>query len=164
MNRIATRPMKRIRIIASQPAPRINGRARMVIVAALLWPPFVLLPLPFFGYGWNDWDIAIILWGLAMALSAAITYAILGIGYLLDWMKARLSPGERRSWLLLRRIALSVAIGLVALTCAQAFRYEIHPLGYRQGFLKHDRFTGETTLESAREEGAPRGRSRAKTL
>ena len=132
--------------------PRFDGRSRVMLAAALLFPLVFVLILLLLDIGRRDLEALSIFWAASMLLSVAATYLAFAAAKLLRWVNQGLTDSDRASLALVTRITVGAMCLLLAIATLMLFRYEIVPLSRstNDAYLKHDRWTGEVTTELAR--------------
>jgi len=133
---------------------RCNGRARIVLILALLIPPLPTLLLALISIDSIDFSTILLLWSALVVVVVFAAYAMFAISMMLSWMRQGLDAEELCSWRLMGRWAIGVLIILTVFVGFTFLRYEIIPVAWSShgAYYKYDRLTGRTTKEWARNE------------
>jgi hypothetical protein len=133
---------------------RCNGRARIVLILALLIPPLPTLLLALISVDSIDFSTILLLWSALAVVVVFASYAMFAISRMLSWMIQGLDADELYSWRLMGRWVIGVLVILTAFVGFTFLRYEIIPVAWSShgAYYKYDRLTGRTSKEWARNE------------
>jgi hypothetical protein len=125
-----------------------TGRARVVLVTALLAPPVLMPVLILVGVELKGLESVSIIWGFLMLAAVLAAYALFAVAKLLSWARQGLSERECASLAEAGRWSFRAMLVLIGAATLVIFRYEVIPMPRSTDyFMKYDRWTRDVTVE-----------------